>query len=92
MLKEHLSYRLEQHRNEEENGDKLTITDAVEKYHLTRREHTILQMLLGGEENAVVCEELAISPNTLKKHICNIYCKLGISNRIQMFKMIREKE
>lgn len=93
MLKEHLSYRLEQHRDEEENtGGKLTITEAVEEYHLTRREHTILQMLLGGKENAVVCEELAISPNTLKKHILNIYRKLGISNRIQMFKMIREKE
>lgn len=93
MLKEHLAYRLEQHKKEvETTGNKLTIIQAVEEYHLTRREHTILQMLMSGRENTAVCDELSISPNTLKKHILNIYRKLGISSRVQLFKMIREKE
>jgi len=35
---------------------------------------------------------LSISVNTLKKHILNIYRKLGIRNRVQMFKLIKEKE
>lgn len=60
--------------------------------HLTRREHTILRLLLGGKTNADICDELTITDNTLKKHILNIYRKLGINNRVQMFKLIKEKE
>ena len=72
--------------------EKLTITQATLQYQLTRREHTILQELMAGKENAVICDELAISVNTLKKHILNVYRKLGVRNRVQLFKMIREKE
>ena len=75
-----------------EDGEKLTVTQAVEKYGLTRRENTILYNLMQGKENPVICEELTISTNTLKKHILNIYRKLGIRNRVQLFKMIREHE
>ena len=71
---------------------KLTITEASEKYSLTRREHTILRALLDGKENDVICDELAISVNTLKKHILNIYRKMGIRNRVQLFKMVKERE
>lgn len=73
-------------------GEKLTVTQAVEQYGLTRREDTILRNLMQGKENPVICEELTISTNTLKKHILNIYRKLGIRNRVQLFKMIREHE
>ena len=55
-------------------------------------ENTILYNLMQGKENPVICEELTISTNTLKKHILNIYRKLGIRNRVQLFKMIREHE
>lgn len=75
-----------------EDGEKLTVTQAVEKYGLTRRENTILCNLMQGKENPVICEELTISTNTLKKHILNIYRKLGIRNRVQLFKMIREHD
>lgn len=93
MLKEHMAYRLEKSRMEKgEDGGKMTITAAVQEYGLTKREETILRMLLGGFTNDEICEKLVISVNTLKKHILNIYRKLGIRNRVQMFKMIREKE
>lgn len=93
MLKDHLAYRLQKHlQNGGEDGGKLTVTQAVEKYGLTRREDTILRCLMQGKENLVICEELTISTNTLKKHILNVYRKLGIRNRVQLFKMIREHE
>ena len=47
---------------------------------------------MNGQENVEICEELTISANTLKKHILNIYRKLGIRNRVQLFKMVKEKE
>ena len=71
---------------------KITVSEAVRRYELTRREHTVLKRLLAGEDNAQICEQLMISENTLKKHILNLYRKLGIKNRVQLFKMIREKE
>jgi DNA-binding CsgD family transcriptional regulator len=91
MLKEHLSYRLYEDRNEEKrNEEKLSIAEAIEKFQLTKREHTILQLLVDGEENESICKQISISVNTLKKHILNIYRKLGISNRVQMFKLIKD--
>ncbi len=93
MLKDHLAYRLEQHTNLKNHmEEKLTISEAVMKFDLTRREKTILQMLMSGRENADICDELAISANTLKKHILNIYRKLGIKNRVQLFKLVKEWE
>lgn len=93
MLKDHMNYRLEQYRKKDEDTlKKLTVTEAVAQYDLTRREHTILQLLMAGKESPDICDELSISNNTLKKHILNIYRKLGIKNRTQMFKMIKEKE
>lgn len=87
------AYRMEKHqRRAGEEGEKLTVTQAVEQYGLTRREDTILRNLMQGKENPVICEELTISTNTLKKHILNIYRKLGIRNRVQLFKMIREHD
>lgn len=93
MLKDHIAYRLYRDNKEHESApEKLSVTEVTEKYELTKREHTILKMLLDGKDNEVICAELKISVNTIKKHILNIYRKLGIKNRVQMFKMIKEKE
>ncbi len=93
ILKDHLAYRLEQFYKSGESGiSKITVTQAVVKYDLTRREHTILKQLMSGRDNASICDDLAITPNTLKKHILNIYRKLGIKNRVQLFKLVREFE
>lgn len=93
MLKEHLAFRLYQERlscGETEN--KITVTEAAGKYELTRREQTILKLLMEGKDNNVLADKLSISINTLKKHILNIYRKLEVKNRVQLFKMIKEKE
>ena len=93
MLKDHLAYRMEQFYKSEEAGmDKITVTEAVVKYDLTKREHMILKQLMSGKDHTQICEELVISSNTLKKHILNIYRKMGIKNRVQLFKMVKEFE
>ena len=66
--------------------------ELKEKYHLTKRENTILSLLMKGKDNNEISGELVISVNTLKKHILNIYRKLDINHRVQLFKMIKEKE
>ncbi|SFB40160.1 regulatory protein, luxR family [Acetitomaculum ruminis DSM 5522] len=93
LLKEHLAFRL--YNDIESRGsftNKISVKDAASRFSLTRRETTILHKLLQGDDNNVICEELDITPNTLKKHILNVYRKLGIKNRVQVFKMIREED
>lgn len=93
MLKEHLAFCLYQNReNEKPVMNKLSILEAVEQYSLTKREEMVLRLLMKGVESESIGEELTISLNTVKKHILNIYRKLGINNRVQLFKLVREKE
>lgn len=93
LLKDHLSYRLERHiLGLELSAEKLTISEAVREFELSKREAMVLKELMAGKDNKIICEELFITTNTLKKHILNIYRKLGIKNRVQLFKLVRENE
>ncbi|WP_368149158.1 LuxR C-terminal-related transcriptional regulator [Collinsella aerofaciens] len=51
-------------------------------FGLTSREIEIAELLAGGSERSVIAEQLSISQNTLKKHISNIYRKMGVSNEV----------
>ncbi len=93
LMKDHLLHRLLQERLERASmQEKLTVTEATEHYNLTKRESMILRRLMQGHNNNQISEELHISVNTLKKHVLNIYRKLNINNRVQLFKAIKEKE
>lgn len=48
---------------------------------LTAREAEILELVAAGLSNAEIAERLWISPGTVKKHLENIYAKLGVANR-----------
>ena len=48
---------------------------------LTGREAEILELVAAGLTNAGIAERLWISPGTVKKHLDNVYAKLGVANR-----------
>jgi DNA-binding CsgD family transcriptional regulator len=48
---------------------------------LTAREAEILELVAAGLTNAVIAERLWVSPATVKKHLENVYAKLGVANR-----------
>ncbi len=48
---------------------------------LTTRETEILELVAAGLTNAAIAERLWISPGTVKKHLENVYAKLGVANR-----------
>jgi LuxR family maltose regulon positive regulatory protein len=50
---------------------------------LTRREREILQLLAVGLSNPEMADRLVIAEGTLKRHIANLYQKLGVHNRAQ---------
>ena len=49
---------------------------------LSRRELEVLELLAGGESNIGIGAELGISAGTVKRHISNLYAKLGVGSRI----------
>jgi DNA-binding NarL/FixJ family response regulator len=50
-------------------------------FQLSEREKEILGSLCQGLEYKEIAEKLSISPNTVKKHVINIYDKLHVNNR-----------
>jgi len=50
-------------------------------FHLSDREKEILRFLCQGLEYKEIAEKLCISPNTVKKHVINIYDKLHVNNK-----------
>lgn len=48
---------------------------------LTAREDEILVWLSRGKQNSEIAAILWITPNTVRKHLENIYEKLGVTNR-----------
>jgi ATP/maltotriose-dependent transcriptional regulator MalT len=50
---------------------------------LSARELQVLQLIADGATNQEIANELVLAINTVKKHISNIYGKLGANNRVQ---------
>ncbi len=56
-------------------------------FSLSEREKEILQLLCKGLEYKEIAKQLNISPNTVKKHICNIYQKLHVNSKAQVMRI-----
>jgi DNA-binding NarL/FixJ family response regulator len=50
---------------------------------LTTREKEILELIKTGLQNKEIAEKLHISPQTVRKHLENIYDKLQVNNRVE---------
>lgn len=50
---------------------------------LTAREKEILELIKTGLQNKEIAEKLHISPQTVRKHLENIYDKLQVNNRVE---------
>jgi DNA-binding CsgD family transcriptional regulator len=62
----------------------------VLKTDLTRREREILQLLAVGLSNQEMAEKLFIAEGTLKRHVANLYQKLGVHNRTQAIRYLNQ--
>ena len=57
---------------------------------LTTREIEILKLIEAGCSNEEISEQLVISIATVKRHISNIYAKLGVKSRTQAIAIGKE--
>jgi DNA-binding CsgD family transcriptional regulator len=59
----------------------IAVRRAAARAALTRREREVLDLVATGATNAAVAEALTVSRATVKKHLDNIYEKLGVGSR-----------
>lgn len=53
----------------------------IATHPLTRREHEVVMLVAEGLTNAQIAERLWISPGTVRRHLQNVFAKLGVHTR-----------
>lgn len=91
IIKDHLSHRLYSiGSNDAAAGNFKDLKSMEEKYSLTKREFEVLELLIRNYSNDDISKTLIISGNTVKKHILNIYKKLDVNSRLQLFQLVSD--
>jgi DNA-binding NarL/FixJ family response regulator len=57
---------------------------------LTRREQEVVMLVADGLTNAQIAESLCISPGTVRRHLENVFSKLGVNTRTAAVARLRE--
>lgn len=68
-------------------GQGLDVAQITELYGLSSRESEVLQLLLEGKSATQIAEEMVVAHGTIKAHTRNIYKKLGIHRREELFNL-----
>lgn len=56
---------------------------ALNQSPLTARERDVLSLLAKGYQKRKIADLLLLSPETVKKHLRNVYLKLNAHNKVQ---------
>jgi DNA-binding CsgD family transcriptional regulator len=62
-------------------GDTLVLEEIRDPVGLTEREREVLALVAKGRTNLEIAEILWIAPSTVRKHLENVYAKLGVRTR-----------
>ena len=62
-------------------GDPARIERAGDAHELTKRELEVLRLVAAGKSNQQIATELVISLHTVRRHLQNIFAKVGVSSR-----------
>jgi DNA-binding CsgD family transcriptional regulator len=73
--------RGDRHVTVERAGDSLLLEEATDVASLTAREREILTWVARGKTNPEIASILWVAPSTIRKHLENVYAKLGVSTR-----------
>ncbi|MCR5494010.1 MAG: helix-turn-helix transcriptional regulator [Treponema sp.] len=90
ILKKHLENMLSKiifQKKSSQTGEEV-FTRAVENFSLSAREIDVLKLLADGRSNIDISELINVSVSTVKKHVYNIFNKVGVNSRTQLLNMI----
>lgn len=65
------------------------LPEKLKEFGLTRRETEVALLILRGFSNAEIAAELFITETTVKKHVTNIFGKIGIQARGELKERLR---
>ena len=68
------------------------VETAAQQHRLTVRETDVLRLVCQGKNNPEIAEALFISVNTVKKHLKNIFEKMGVSTRMELMYIVNRKD
>ena len=93
ILKKHLENMVSNAMSHEDAGDRgmFALFRAVEDFSLSSRESDVLKLLADGFSNNAISELMNVSVSTVKKHVYNIFNKVGVNSRTQLLNMIYTK-
>ena len=63
--------------------------DFIKDFSITKREQEIIIELLNGKSNKELAETLFVSEKTIETHLANIYRKIGVKNRLELFSRLK---
>ncbi len=63
--------------------------DFIKDFSITKREQEIIIELLNGKSNKELAEALFVSEKTIETHLANIYRKVGVRNRLELFSRLQ---
>lgn len=62
----------------------------IATHPLTRREHEVVMLVAEGLTNTQIAERLWISPGTVRRHLQNVFAKLGVHTRTAAVARLRK--
>lgn len=71
-------------------GDALLLEERPAAPRLTPREREILELVADGLTNGEIAERLWLSPGTVRRHLENVYEKLGVHTRTAAAAFVRQ--
>lgn len=72
-----------------QNMELLTIRERTAIDELSPREHSVADLFAKGANFRTIADILHISPVTVRNHLRHIYTKLGISNKVDLVRLMR---
>jgi len=66
----------------------IPLSSTLQTFQFTPREEEVLDLALNGLSNQDIASKLYISHATVKRHILNIYKKMSINSRAELFKKV----
>lgn len=68
----------------------VTGENLVQKYHITKREKEVMDLLIQGYRKKDIALKLFITENTVKGHITELYDKLGVNSHTDMITLVNQ--
>ncbi len=81
----------EMQREETKKNKTNLLQTAIERHQITSREEEIILMVSQGFRHKEISQRLFISEATVKRHLSNIYQKIGVQSSIDALNKLQEK-